>query len=74
MPAGPGVEATVSVGGDSELREQLIAELQSFETNLAYSLNGEVIPEFDWRKVKEEFLGDVPPDVEFGVAVAPWPA
>ena len=58
MPAGPGVEATVSVGGDSELREQLIAELQSFENNLAYSLNGEVIPEFDWHKVKEEFLAE----------------
>ena len=28
------------------------------KTILAYSLNGEVIPEFDWHKVKEEFLAE----------------
>ena len=55
-PARPGVEAQLTVGGDNELREQLLAELQSFESNLAYSLNGEVVPEVDWRRIKDEFL------------------
>ena len=57
-PPGPGVEAQITIGGDKELHETLLAELRSLESDLAYSLNGEVVPEFDWRSVKEEFLAE----------------
>ena len=29
---------------------------------------------WETRSLRRIFPGDVPPDVEFGVAVAPWPA
>jgi hypothetical protein len=56
-PGEGGSAATFKIGGDSEIYQQLVAELQLLESNLAFATVG-ALERIEWNSPKQEFIAE----------------
>ena len=68
---GPGVEergtkATISIGGDPKLFEELVGHLQVLESNLAFGFIGGALKRIDWRACQHDFVAETAEEREIG--------
>lgn len=62
-PADGDTPTSFSVGGDKELYDLLIVELQLLESSLSFATLGS-LKNIDWSNAKEEFIAETPEEVE----------